>query len=155
MARFGHDFLFFFFSYSTSPISFVSTRMLQEPVWCPCYGARDFLNVMHRELLGVPCFFMGFIFGVLQDGWGVQEGWDDFQLWLCKRIVEEEAQAKLEISIEREMPMAASMPSPQTSSCAKVCIVLIIVLRLRKEQSTRYKKRHSVSRKTGMSTESQ
>lgn len=62
---------------------------------------------------------MGLIFGVLQDGWGTREGWDDFQLWLCKRkVVEEEAQAKLEISIEREMSMTGFHAEPtQTSLC--------------------------------------
>lgn len=88
---------------------------------------------------------MGLIFGVLQDGWGIWEGWDDFQLWLCKRkVVEEEAQAKLEISIEREMSMTASMPSPHKPHCAprSVTSIVLIVLLPRREQSTRYKKTH-------------
>lgn len=46
----------------------------------------------------------------------------------------------------------------QSSLCVKVCdfivLIVLIVLRLRIEQSTRYK-RHSVIRKIGMSTENQ
>jgi hypothetical protein len=58
-------------------------------------------------------FYYGFYFRSVTRRLEIREGWDDFQLWLCKRkVVEGWAQAKLEISIEREMSMTGFHAEP-------------------------------------------